>query len=157
MSTPMNSLGLADIPDYPTALHPAEWVRYARELFVLSDVLNGDDPSQHELWLRVDHALLQLEERLTTPGSQRGKRFMLKGPSVRAIEALAEHFACTRQAVIRQLLRQCPVERFPVDWVVEDTRVKGEPVETQEESRWTMPSGGSPTSPIIAACGNAPS
>jgi hypothetical protein len=72
--------------------------------------------------------------RLTTPGTRRGKLLVLRGVSVRQIEALAEQFACTRQAVIRQLLRQCPVKTFPADWVEEDTRITGQPVLPLEDA-----------------------
>jgi hypothetical protein len=48
---------------------------------------------------------------------------------VRCIEALAEHFSCSRPAIIRQLLRQCPVESFPEGWVADDTRMIGERIE----------------------------
>ena len=43
--------------------------------------------------------------------------------------ALAEHFHCTRQAIIRQFIRQCPVESFPEGWVAADTQLTDERVD----------------------------
>jgi hypothetical protein len=116
------------IPKYPRVdqAHTITWARFARELFTLSGVLMRDDDPEQELWRRLDYALEQLERRLTKPPSLRGKRLYLKGWVVRQIEALAEHFQCTRPAVIRQLLRQCPLESFPGEWVADDAREMAE-------------------------------
>ena len=121
MNTPAN------FPDLPNDPHSHELARYARELLALSGVPTQED----ELWNRLDLALDQLEKRLTR-GRDRdtpGKKFVLKHWPVRRIEALAEHFQCSRPAIIRQLLRQCPVESFPDGWVADDTRLIEERVD----------------------------
>ena len=120
----------ADIPAFPHAPHTIQWARYARELLALSGVPTHED----ELWNRLDHASTQIESRLTVKPPQRGKRFILTHCPVRRIEALAEHFSYTRQAIVRQFIRQCPVESFPEGWVADDTRITGERLAHQEEA-----------------------
>ncbi|HEX9872582.1 MAG TPA: hypothetical protein VGC99_29090 [Candidatus Tectomicrobia bacterium] len=122
MNTPAN------LPDLPQEPHSHELARYSHELLALSGVLTGaDDPTQ-DLWRRLDHALEKLETRLTR-GRDRdkiGKRFSLPEGYSRTIHAMAEHFSCTRSAIIRHFLRQCPVESFPKGWVQKDIQLVAE-------------------------------
>ena len=116
-----------ELPDVPHEPHSYQLARYALELLRLSGVLTRADDPEHELWRRLDQTLTHLYARLT-----RGKdepavahlNFKLKGGSARSIAALAAQFQCSRQAVVRQMIRQCPVESFPDGWVAEDIRVK---------------------------------
>jgi hypothetical protein len=122
---------LPDLPDHP---HSHQLSAYSHELLRLSGVLTSADEPTAELWRRLDHALTHLDARLNR-GWERdkpGKRFLLRRWPVRHIEALAAHFGCTRQAIVRQFIAMCPVESFPPDWLETD-RQRIEARQAEEE------------------------
>jgi len=118
MTSPVN------LPDIPQKPHSYQLSALSRELLRLSGVLTEADDPTPDLWQRLDQALTQLDTRLNRPWEQDkpGKRFLVQHWPMKHIEALAAHFGCTRQAIIRQFIAMCPVENFPPDWLEEDRR-----------------------------------